>query len=178
MHIIIVILTALAGLIWALVRLQDSGVNLNSFNPFFWLRRHKWEKKLGTKPMHQLERPLEAAGLLLVSVAKAEGEITRELKGYVVKLFKSEFKLDEPRAAELFNSSSYMLSEAGIMEAEVKNILAPSKRLFTESQVQSLLHMLNEVACAEGDVSEAQRAIIAAVEAELIAKQIPSGQWG
>ena len=32
-------ITALAGLIWALHSLQNAGVNLNAFNPFYWARR-------------------------------------------------------------------------------------------------------------------------------------------
>jgi len=41
-HIIIGVITAIATLVFALNRLQDSGVNLNSFNPFFWARRRAW----------------------------------------------------------------------------------------------------------------------------------------
>ena len=80
MHIIIAILTAVVGVIWALYRLQNSGVDLNSFNPFYWLRRRAWEAKLGTKPLHRLEKPLEVAAVLVVAALKTEGEISREQK--------------------------------------------------------------------------------------------------
>lgn len=52
MHILIAFLTTVAGLIWALYRLQNSGVNLNAFNPFYWMHRRKWQKKYGTKAIH------------------------------------------------------------------------------------------------------------------------------
>ncbi|MEX2962926.1 hypothetical protein [Microbulbifer sp. TYP-18] len=70
MHILIGIITAIAGLVWALNSLQNSGVNLNAFNPFMWLRRRKWEKSLGTKPMHALTDSMEVAALLVVAVAR------------------------------------------------------------------------------------------------------------
>lgn len=41
MHIIIGVITAIAGLLWALNRLNESGFNLNSLNPFLWARRRK-----------------------------------------------------------------------------------------------------------------------------------------
>ena len=46
MHILIAAITAIGGLIWALYRLQNSGFDLNAFNPFYWARRREWEKKL------------------------------------------------------------------------------------------------------------------------------------
>ena len=65
MHILIGILTAIAGLVWALYRLQNSGVNLNSFNPFFWFRRRKWEKNLHGKQLHRLDKPIDVAAALV-----------------------------------------------------------------------------------------------------------------
>ena len=71
MHIIIAIVTAIAGLIWALIRLQNSGIDLNSFNPFYWARRRKWERQYTMKPIHNLQQPLDAAVVWLVGIAKS-----------------------------------------------------------------------------------------------------------
>lgn len=80
MHIIIATISAIAGLLWALNHLQNSGVALNSFNPFLWARRRKWAKQLGAKPMYGLTDSMEAAALLVVAVAKEHGDITRDTK--------------------------------------------------------------------------------------------------
>lgn len=56
MHIIIGFITAFAGLVWALNSLQNAGFDLNSLNPFALMRRRRWAKKLGTKPMHAEQR--------------------------------------------------------------------------------------------------------------------------
>lgn len=139
MHIVIGFLTTLAGLIWAFHALQNSGLDLNSFNPFTWMRRRQWEKKLGTKPMHALTNSMDAAALLVVSIAKEDGEITRDTKMEIVTMFEKEFGIKKPRALELFSSSTYFLKDVMNMEAEVSNVLKPNKSQFQKHHVDSLL---------------------------------------
>ncbi|WP_308364583.1 MULTISPECIES: TerB family tellurite resistance protein [unclassified Microbulbifer] len=177
MHILIGLITAIGGLVWALYRLQNAGVDLNSFNPFYWLRRRNWQKQLGTKPLHRLDRPMDAAAVLLVAIAKAEGEISREQKAQITDIFSSEFNLTEPQAAELFASSAYMLREVLDIEAEIKHILEPTKDTFTAEQCDSLLKMLARVAELEGNVGEVQQRIIDAVGGELERRAETSGKW-
>ncbi|MGL6159749.1 TerB family tellurite resistance protein [Microbulbifer sp.] len=177
MHILIGLITAIGGLIWALYRLQNAGVDLNAFNPFYWLRRRSWQKQLGTKPLHRLDRPVDAAAVLLVAIAKAEGEVSREQKAQITDIFSSEFNLTEPQAAELFAASVYMLREVLDVEAEIKHILEPTKAAFTREQRESLLQMLARVAELEGNVGEVQHRIIAAVGRELEQKTEAPGKW-
>ncbi|MGI9295395.1 MAG: TerB family tellurite resistance protein [Pseudomonadales bacterium] len=177
MHIIIGIITAIAGLIWALYRLQNSGVDLNSFNPFHWVRRRSWEKQLGNRPIHRLEKPIDAAGVLLVAVAKLDGEITREQKFEIVGLFEKEFKLKKSEALDLYALSSHLLQDVVNLVEEVKNILAPCRDQFKPGQVDSLLQMLNAVAKMECHCSEWQAKLIAAVENEFEPDQHRNSQW-
>jgi len=175
MHIIIGILTAAAGLIWALYRLQNSGVDLNSFNPFYWMRRRKWEQQLGAKALHRLENPMEAAALLVTAVATYHTDITRELRSEVTELFSEEFKIASAQAGELFSASVHLLREAGSLEAEVRLILAPSKDKLNASQLESLLRMLNKAATFEPAAQEDKARIVQCVEREL-APQIKNQQ--
>lgn len=177
MHIIIGIITAIAGLVWALHSLQNSGVNLNSFNPFHWVRRRNWEKQLGTKPMHRLDKPMDAACLLLVGIVKTEGEITREQKSDIIKLFQDEFNLDQSHSAELFSVSSHMLQDVIDLPAEVINILAPCKEQFKPEQTDSLLKMLAKVASIEHAITDMQSKVITAVEGELRVNAVETGKW-
>jgi len=177
MHVVIGIITAIAGLVWALHSLQNSGVNLNSFNPFFWLRRKKWEQQLGTKPMHRLDKPMDAACLLLVGIVKTEGEITREQKADIIKLFQDEFKLDESQSTELFSVSSHMLQDVVDLPAEVINILAPCKEQFKPDQTDSLLKMLAKVASIEHVITDMQSKVITAVENVLRTNLVEAGKW-
>jgi hypothetical protein len=167
MHIIIGVLTAAAGLIWALYRLQNSGVDLNAFNPFYWLRRRKWEKQLGTKAMHRLENPMEAAALLVAAVASCEAEVTRELRGEVTALFEEEFQIPNAKALELFSASMHLLREAGNLDAEVRPILAPCREKLNSEQIESLLRMLRRAADFEANAKPEKERIIQCVEKEL-----------
>ncbi len=176
MHILIGVITAIGGLIWALNSLQNSGVNLNSFNPFFWMRRRKWEKQLGVKPMHGLTDSMEVAALLIVSLAKEHGDITRDTKLEVLSLFEREFGVARSKAIEMYASSMYYIQGALDMSAEVRNILKPSKESFTPENKTKLIEMLKSVANLE-DESEGQRAIISAVEAELGGGSEPDKKW-
>lgn len=176
MHIIIGIITAIAGLIWALNSLQNSGVNLNSFNPFFWIRRRKWEKQLGVKPMHGLTDSMEVAALLIVALAKEHGDITRDTKLEILSMFEREFGVNRGKASELYSSSMYYIQDSVSIPAEVANILKPSKENFTSEHKNKLLEMLNIVATLEDEL-QTQRAIIQAVENEFKSDKAEDSKW-
>lgn len=163
MHILIGLITAIGGLLWALYRLQQSGVNLNDFNPFYWVRRKRWQKRYHTKPLHTLESPMEAAACLLVGIAKLEGEISREQKSEIIALFEREFKIDSHSAQDLFAGSSYLLSSTHDVSAEVKNILQPCLDKFTDETTDSLVDMLEKVASLEHQASADQQSLIESV---------------
>jgi len=167
MHILIAAITAIGGLIWALYRLQNSGFDLNAFNPFYWARRREWEKKLGTKPIHRLENSMEAAALLVVAMARLEGEVTREHKQEVIQQFTEEFGISESAATEMFAVASHMLSDVFNIIEEVKNVLAPSVEQYETRHKETLLSMLEKVSTSEGKPNNEQQALLNAVKCEL-----------
>lgn len=164
---IIAILTALTGVLWALYRLHTSGVNLNAFNPFYWFRRRKWMNQINTKPIHLIENPMEAAALLLVATAKLDGEITRELKRFVIQLFIDEFSLTEKVANDLYATSSYLLKDADNILPEVRLILEPCKAAFKPHHIATLIEMLHKVAGEESSPTVAQNELILEVRKHL-----------
>ena len=177
MHIIIGLITAIAGFIWALHSLQNAGFDLNALNPFTWARRRKWEMQLGTKPMHALTDSIEAAALLVVSIAKADGEITRDTKMEMLDLFENEFGISRNKAIGLFSASTFMLKEANDIASEVKNILAPSKSDFDESHVKTLVDMMNKVSTFENEQTSIQKSIIASVINEFKLNSSDATNW-
>jgi len=92
MHIIIALLGAIAGVLWAFTALSRTGFSFDSLNPFAWYRRHKWLKQLGESPAYLLERPMEIAGLLSVATARMEGELTRDMKTEIISTFNWQVK--------------------------------------------------------------------------------------
>lgn len=177
MHIIIGLITAIAGLVWALVKLQNSGLNLSALNPFFWWRRNQWQKKVGAQPLHQIEKPMEAVAVLLVAIVKTEGEVSREQKQEIIRLFTSEFKLNNQEAVDLFSASSFMLQAVNDIVHEVKNILAPCKINFSETQAESAIELLTNVSLLDGEISTIQQEIIDATQKELVIGQKPNDKW-
>ncbi|GAB1261774.1 hypothetical protein [Aurantivibrio plasticivorans] len=177
MHIIIGIITAAAGLIWALYNLQNSGVDLNSFNPFYWARRRSWAKKVGAKPLHCIDSSMEAAAVLVVAVAELPGLMTQELKDKVIDVFCREFNLSAKDAASLYASSSYLLKEAGEISHEVQGILSPSLKTFEEKHVASLLGMLKEIASFGDEPSDTQKAVMEAAEKVLKSPTNSTRSW-
>lgn len=176
MHILIGLITAIAGLIWALHSLQNAGFNLNALNPFAWARRRKWQKQLGTKPMHALTNSMDAAALLVVAIAKEHGDITRDTKLEILSLFEAEFGIKRNKSIELYSSSMYLLQSPANIVEEVKHILKPSKDDFEKSHVVKLIEMLNKVANLE-EITDGQRLIVKAVEQELNINEEQSQNW-
>ena len=177
MHIIIGFLTALAGLIWALYRLQSAGLDLNSFNPFYWLRRRRWQKQYGAKPLHSLTNPMDAAAALMVATAQLDGDLTREHKQLVLELFTRELKLSDTQAQELYVASCHLLKDSSNVQQEVKHILAPSAKAFTPAQTQSLLSMLAKIASFDGHANNAQQELLQQVE-NCLCESPEQSQWG
>ncbi len=177
MHYIIGLITANAGLVWALNSLQNAGFNINSLNPFAWARRRRWEKKLGTKPMHALTDTMDAAALLVVSVVREKGDIARETKVDLLELFEKEFGVNRSQSLELFSSSTYMLKDVLSMAHEVRNVLKPSKDEFTPSHIQKLTEMLQIGANLEGEPTKEQIAILEEVGKEFNAQAEKPTNW-
>ncbi len=177
MHILIGVLTSIAGLVWAFHALQNAGVDLNAFNPFTWMRRRQWEKKFGTKPMHALTDSMEVAALLVVSIAKEDGEITRDTKLEILAMFEKEFGVKKPRALELFSSSTYMLKDVMNVAAEVAKVLAPSKDQFQKTHVDSLVEMMRKTRDLEEGSLESKDTTILAVQKEFEGDAASQGKW-
>lgn len=159
MHIIIGLLTAIAGLFWAITALQHSGA-IDSLNPFLWYRRAQWRKKLATKPLYALDKPLDVAALLIVGVAKCTGEINKEQKQDILHIFANEFHMSDGEAMGLFRASMFLMKDEISIAADIDKILERSKFKFTQAQVHSMLAMMRRVSSLDGAATEEQQTMI------------------
>lgn len=174
MHVVIGVITAIAGLIWALVALQRAGFSLD---PFAWYRRMQWRKKYADKPLYCLDDPMDVAAVLLLGTAKCEGEISAEQKRALLELFQSEFKLAYDEAADLLLASSYLIRDQVYLVDNLPKILERSRDRFTPAQVDSLLALMRRVAALEGPANEEQRELIEAVERYFAERGRRRGVW-
>jgi uncharacterized tellurite resistance protein B-like protein len=177
-HIIIGAITALAGLLWAINSLQRSGFSLSSLNPFLAYRRWKWSRTYGAKPIYRLERPMDVAAVLLLGIAKADGEITSDQKRELQNLFQSEFEISRDEAADLLLASSHLIRDEIYIVDHLDKILEPSAPKFEPSAVSSLLSMMRRIAGLDGSINAEQQKLIDATDQYFATRQkVAGGKW-
>ncbi len=177
MHIVLSIITALAGLAWALSSLQKSGFDFNSLNPFLWHRRSKWRKKHDTKPIYKLNEPLDVAAVLLLGIAKCEGEISAEQKNQLVSIFQNDFHLDANQASDQLLASSHLLRDEIYIVDNINRLMDLSGPKFTPSQSASLLELMKRVAKIESSINLEQQKLIDATQKYFAKIQKGSNNW-
>jgi uncharacterized tellurite resistance protein B-like protein len=178
MHIVIAVITAIAGLLWALNSLQRSGFHFSSLNPFLAYRRWQWSRSFGLRPIYKLERPMDVAAVLLLGVAKADGAITSDQKRELLALFQSEFAISRDEASDLLLASSHLIRDEIYIVDHLDKILARSAERFEPDAVASLLGMMRKVAALDGSVNGEQQKLIDATERYFAGRtRQPAGKW-
>lgn len=155
MHIVIGLLGGVAGLFYVMTTWQTSGT-IDPFNP----RRLRGKNKLVTQPLYSLKRPIDAAAVLILGIAKCEGEISQEQKKSTLSLFKNEFNMSHEDAQNLFNSSAFLLKDDVSIVTYVDKILKLSQSAFTQAQIHSLLSLMSLVSEIDSAMSEEQEQMI------------------
>ena len=164
MHIVIAVITAVAGLLWALNSLQRSGFHFSSLNPFLAYRRWQWSRTYGERPIYRLERPMDVAAVLLLGIAKADGTITSDQKRELLALFQSEFAISRDEASDLLLASSHLIRDEIYLVDHLDKILARSAQRFEPDAIGSLLGMMRKVAALDGNINGEQQKLIDATE--------------
>lgn len=174
MHIIIGFLGSLLTIFYLLDRL---GVDIGGLNPFYWYRRAAFAKKFGADPIYSIEDPLHIASLLVIGVAKLDGDMTAEQKRVAQEQFETSFSMDAKASAELFGSAAHLLAAPQLIDNQLQKLVAQNKDRFSAEQAESILQMMGSVADAVGQPSEAQRSFIQAVRSRLNKDKAPEGTW-
>ena len=177
MHVLIGVLTAIAGLIWALVSLQRAGIALNPVSPFTWYRRMQWQKKCNQKPLYRLREPVDVAGGLLLGVAKCEGEVSAQQKRELLSIFEKEFQLDPKDASDLLVASAHLLRDEVYILDNLPKILSHSAEGFTPAHVSSLLALMRRLGTLESPLNEEQEKLIAATEQHFSTRTTRKEKW-
>ncbi len=162
MHIVIGLLTAIAGLFWAINAMKQSGA-WDSLNPFLWKRRRHWQSRYHSNPLYNLTKPLEVAGVLILGVARSEGELSSEHKQAVLDMYQNDLNLDSKQASTMFVSSSHYLQDSFPLADKVGKILEHSIQQFEISQKQSIIQLMEQVAAFESPANSEQQELIQAV---------------
>ena len=179
MHIVIAVITAIAGLFWALNSLQRSGFHFSSLNPFLAYRRWQWSRTYGARPIYRLERPIDVAAVLLLGVAKADGAITSDQKRELLAMFQTEFSISRDEASDLLLASSHLIRDEIYLVDHLDKILARSADRFEPDAIASLVAMMRKVAALDGGINGEQQKLIDATERYFAGRnKQATGKWG
>lgn len=167
MHIILGILGPVITILILLNRLAEAGIDIGGLNPFLWHRRRKWRKKYTGNPLFQIDSPMDAAGILLVGAAKADGDISIEEKKHIQEIFETEFHLNAKDAAGLFISSVHLIGDGNELRNNLSRFIKPSKEKFNDHQIKSTLDVLARISSLGGSVHPNVSEYIADIEKHL-----------
>jgi len=177
MHYVIGLITAIAGILFALNRLQNAGLDLNAFNPFLWYRRAKWRKKHGSKALYSLDKPMDVAGLLLLATAKCEGEVSSTQKQQLMAIYGQEFHLTTDEATGLLVASAFLLKDEVSVVDQLGKITERSRPRFTAEQVDSILELMERVARIDGPPNAEQERLMERTRQVLHVAQGTARKW-
>ena len=174
MHVILALLTTLVSVLYLLDRM---GIDIGGLNPFYWRRRRAWAAKYQGDPIYSIEDPMHVAALLIIGVAKLEGDLSAEQKKLVLHLFESKFSLDSAAASELLGSAVHLLGAPQVIDAQLDGVAQKSSERFSKDQAESMIQMIVDVASAEGELSAKQEEFVARVRERFHFSEKEPGVW-
>ena len=174
MHIVIAALTSLATILYLLDRF---GIDLGGLNPWAWRRRRSWRTKFDANPIYSITSPMELAAVLVAATAKADGDMSSEEKQAILGLFDREFRLSERDAAALLTASTHLLGSGDEVRSHLGDVVRPAKPKFTDSQLQSTISMVEEVAAIGGDATLMQQDLVDRIKSELLPASDSASDW-
>jgi hypothetical protein len=160
MHIVLGALGAIITILILVNRLSDNGIDIGWLNPFAWKRRREWAKKYHANPIYTIQNPIDVTGLLMVALAKSEGDMSSDQKREIKGKFQEVFHLSEDRATSLITSSVYLLKEELASVKNMGKLLAPSIDKFTEEQAKSAYELLSHISTFDGPPNQFQEEVI------------------
>lgn len=155
MHIIASILGAISILIVVLWRLQQAAwlardVADAAGGTGRAIRRWRWRRKVNVNPIDLIEDPREAASVLMVTVARADGEMSDIERAAIADQIVQHFGATSQQATALLTRSNWMVRE-GVDTQEIMRRVMPLLQQSTNAeQRRDLIDMLTTVAAADG----------------------------
>ncbi len=173
MHVILGILTAIGTILFILDRL---GIDIGWWNPFHMMRRRAFANKHSADPIYSIEDPIHVASLLIIGVAKLDGELTSEEREAAQAQFETKFSLSESDAKGLFSSAAHLLAAPQLLDDQLGKLAERNTERFSPEQADSLIEMMITVVSVDGGPSAIQQEFIEKLRATLVARQ-PAGTW-
>lgn len=174
MHILLGLLGSLITILYLLDRL---GIDLGGMNPFYWRRRRAWAKKYEGDPIYSVEDPIDIAAILIIGIARLEGDLSAEQKKVAQEQFESAFSLDSRAASQLLGSAAHLLGAPQVIDTQLDGLIDKNKDLFSTDQSESMIQMMAEVVSAGGEPTAAQREYLEKAKAQFRLVEKSEGAW-
>ena len=172
-----VVLGLLGSIITILYLLDRMGIDLGGLNPFNWRRRRAWAKRYDGDPIYSIEDPMDVAAILIVGVAKLDGDLSAEQKKVVLNQFKSIFSLDTSAASELLGSAAHLLGAPQVIDTQLDGVAQKNKGKFTKDQAESMIRMMIDLASADGDLTAKQSEYVERMQSLFVPPEKGQGTW-
>jgi hypothetical protein len=173
MHIVLGLLGSIISILYLLDRL---GVDIGWLNPWSWRRRRAWAKKYEGDPIYSIEDPIHVAAILIVGVAKLEGDLSAEQKTAVLTQFKETFSLDSRAASELLGSATHLLGAPQVIGTQLDGVANRNSHTFKPDQAESMIDMIQQIASVGGAMSDAQREFVDRLRSHFVSPS-QKGTW-
>ena len=174
---ILAVLGVIVTILILLNRLADSGIDIGWLNPFSFFRRRAWKKQLVGNPLFTLTDPLDVAVVLATSVAKIDGEISKEEKVALISLFQTEFKRSEKEASELLIFGIHLFNDGSDAISKPEKIMNKSLKNFNEEQAQSVINLLHEIKNTSELNTDEKEQYISRITKEFNSHFKPNQKW-
>ncbi len=177
MHILLGALGIIVTILILINRLNENGIDIGWLNPFAWKRRREWAKKYHANPIYSLTHPMEVTAVIMVALAKSEGEMTSDQKREIKTKFKDVFHLTEEKASALLTSSSFLLKDGTDDVRNINKLLEPCMDKFNEEQAASALELIQHIANYDGPADRFQKEIITGFKNAFRTRYASSAEW-
>ncbi|MEM8771828.1 MAG: hypothetical protein AAGD92_09300 [Pseudomonadota bacterium] len=169
MHIVIAVLGAVAGLIWAFVHFTNAAREgreaIRDVKGI--VRRGQWSRQVDKRLIENLTDPREAGAILAFQIAQYDGAVTDRQHAVLVGDMETTFGVPKDTAEELFAFARMAVGEINDAGNSVRKILAPVQTACTADEKADLIAMLERAAEIETAPSDAQRVLISQVRRAL-----------
>lgn len=167
MHIIAAIVVIVSAiLVWQwrvqraaeLARELDGAVRTAANLP----RRFAFKRRTGKKGLALVDEPMEAAAVLMVELARADGLLSRDSREVIETLTREEFQLEAEDADALIAHAQWLVREGPISDAIFRRMsrFLLDHRAMTAKEIVDLDGMLVAVSEADGLPSAEQLSLL------------------
>jgi hypothetical protein len=161
----------------AMEALRRFGIDVGWLNPFSFIHRQRWRRKVSTPPLYALTHPVDVVAVMALATVQTTGAISTQQKAGVQDLLCKQLQMNAGDATNLWLSSSHLLRNRALELSEVPSVLAPSADKFTDYHVQTLQSVMRDAAMIEPPINPAQQQLIDTVDAFFERKKAATGAW-